>query len=46
MCPHIKEIEIPRSSPQYTINESKIVSNLCSICSTRWIQVPAGYGYE
>jgi hypothetical protein len=43
MSPHNKKIEIPCSSPQSTINESKIVSNLCSIWSTCW--VPNGYGY-
>jgi hypothetical protein len=43
MYPHIKEIKIPCSSPQCNIDESKIVSNLCSIWSIRWIL--NGYGY-
>jgi hypothetical protein len=43
MSLHNKEIEIPRSNPQYTTDESKILSNFCSIWSTRWIL--NGYGY-
>jgi hypothetical protein len=42
MSPHNKEIEMPRSSLQCIIDKSKIVSNLCSIWSTRW--GPNGYG--
>jgi hypothetical protein len=43
MSPHNKKIEIPRSNPQYSIDESKIVSNLYSISSTHWVH--NGYGY-